>query len=308
VSATAPRGILVVDKEAGPTSHDVVSRARKALGTRAVGHAGTLDPMATGVLVLGVGEGTKLLGHLGGDDKVYETELRLGVATVSLDADGEITGTAPVPGDLDVARVAEVARRFVGTIAQRAPAVSAIKVGGKALHARVRAGEDVEAPVREVVCRAIDVTRVADGVVTFRVECGKGFYVRSLGRDLAEALGTVGHLTALRRMRSGAFDVARALPYGRLVAAAKGDEAARADVRAALRTLEDAWTGKPRAVLDAAGVEDARHGRRIAVERVVGPTPPTGTCAGAFDGAGVLIALVDIAADGIRVARGIVTP
>ncbi|MBW2404697.1 MAG: tRNA pseudouridine(55) synthase TruB, partial [Deltaproteobacteria bacterium] len=142
-------GLLIVDKPAGCTSHDVVRRVRKALGQRSVGHAGTLDPLATGVLVVAVGEGTKLVSHLQSDDKRYEVTIALGAETDSLDADGEVTETAKVP-PLDSAMVERALLPFIGRHRQEAPKLSAIKLGGTPLHRRVRRGEDVEAPVREV--------------------------------------------------------------------------------------------------------------------------------------------------------------
>ena len=150
-------GLLVVDKPIGPTSHDVVQWARRVLGTSQVGHTGTLDPMASGVLVLGVGQGTKLMPHLGAEDKRYEATLRLGRGTRTLDAEGEVLERVRVPEGLTPERVREVAAAFVGTLSQQAPDVSAIKVGGRALHERVRAGETVDAPFRDVVCHALEV-------------------------------------------------------------------------------------------------------------------------------------------------------
>ncbi|MGB9339614.1 MAG: tRNA pseudouridine(55) synthase TruB, partial [Polyangiales bacterium] len=142
-------GVLIVDKPAGCTSHDVVQRVRKAIGQRSVGHAGTLDPLATGVLVVALGEGTKLVSHLQRDDKRYEVSIALGAETDSLDADGEIVRTAEVPA-LDRETVEKALATFIGRHPQEAPKLSAIKVGGTPLHRRMRRGEEVEAPVREV--------------------------------------------------------------------------------------------------------------------------------------------------------------
>jgi tRNA pseudouridine55 synthase len=221
-------GLLVVDKPIGPTSHDVVQWARRVLGTSQVGHTGTLDPMASGVLVLGVGQGTKLMPHLGAEDKRYEATLRLGRGTRTLDAEGEVLERVRVPEGLTLERVREVAATFVGTLSQQAPDVSAIKVGGRALHERVRAGETVDAPFRDVVCHALEVHALSrsddpEGAldVTLALHTGKGYYVRSLGRDLALALGTVGHLVQLRRTRNGAFDVEGALDGALLAGCAR---------------------------------------------------------------------------------------
>ncbi len=289
-----PRGILVVDKPRGPTSHDVVAMVRRALNTSAVGHAGTLDPMATGVLVIAVGEGTKLVRFLTSADKGYEAELTLGVSTHTLDAEGDVDGTADVPA-LSLEAVQKVAASMVGPMQQRAPKVSAIKVDGKALHARVRAGEDVVAPLRDVTLREIRVQSVDGTVVTFSLSSSKGFYVRSLGRDLAERLGTLGHLSALRRTRSGTFDLLGALP---------GDRLKDADaVRAALRPLEVSH-GLPTVRLTAEGVVDARHGRRIEPGKVDAMPEDLGPRA-FLDPDGALIAIGRREEDLLRVVRGI---
>src|SRR5262245_5092343 len=184
------RGVLIVDKAEGPTSHDVVRLARRVFGTRAVGHAGTLDPMASGVLVLGIGEGTKLLAHLGADDKRYAARVTLGAETDTLDALGQVTARAPVPAGLDLAQVRTAAQGFLGTITQRAPEYSALKQGGEPLYARVRRGEAVTAPEREVMVHALAIESVGADSIQLTLHCGKGFYVRSLARDLARALGT----------------------------------------------------------------------------------------------------------------------
>lgn len=260
-SSTSTNGVLVVDKPAGVTSHDIVGWARRALGTRAVGHAGTLDPMATGVLVLGIGEGTKLTSYLMGQDKQYDTTLALGVETDTLDADGVIVAEAPVQ-TLDVATVERAIRAFVGTYGQVAPRVSAIKQGGVPLHARVRRGEEVSAPEREVRCEGIDVLGIREGEIDLRVRCGKGFYVRSLGRDLARALGTCGHLRSLRRTRSGIFDVREALS-GETLRRARQDESERAEVCAAVHPLVTSIESLSTIEIDSAGVRELRCGRPI---------------------------------------------
>jgi len=304
---TAPvHGVLVVDKPAGRTSHDVVARARRALGTRSVGHAGTLDPMATGVLVLAVGEGTKLVQYLTAQDKEYEAALRLGVATDSLDADGEVTETRALPEDLSLEKLRDAARRFLGEHDQRAPVVSAIKVKGRALHRRVRAGEKVEAPVRRVVLHAIEVHRFAPPDAELRVLCGKGFYVRALARDLAEAVGTVGHLTRLRRTRSGASTLDDAVAWETLEAAAGGDATAADGLRRAVVGLRQAWGGAPVAELTDAGAEHARHGRPAPLEELSAPPgdlDPATTVALLHGGR--LLALARPEGDRLRIARGI---
>ncbi|WP_309114409.1 tRNA pseudouridine(55) synthase TruB [Saccharothrix sp.] len=214
-SAVQP-GLVVVDKPEGMTSHDVVAKVRRILGTRKVGHAGTLDPMATGVLVLGVERATKLLGHLALDSKAYLSTIRLGAATTTDDAEGEVLSTSDasaVPEDAIRAGVA----KLTGPIQQVPSAVSAVKIDGKRAYARVRAGEAVEIPARPVTVHRFDVLAIrreeSATELDVMVECSSGTYVRALARDLGADLGVGGHLAALRRTRVGPFDlrVARTL-------------------------------------------------------------------------------------------------
>lgn len=210
-------GVLVVDKPQGPTSHDVVGRVRKALRTREVGHAGTLDPMATGVLVLGVNRATRMLGHLMLAEKSYDATIRLGVSTTTDDAEGEVVTTTPV-GDLSEAEVRAGLAAFVGEIDQVPSAVSAIKVGGKRAYQRVRDGEQVELSARRVSIHEIvvhEIAHVGEALdVRVSVRCSSGTYIRAIARDLGAALGVGGHLTTLRRTAVGVFDLtdARTLP------------------------------------------------------------------------------------------------
>ena len=220
-----PDGILVVDKPAGWTSHDVVARARRLCATRKVGHAGTLDPMATGVLVLGVGRATRLLTFLVGCDKDYTATVRLGQNTLTDDAEGEVTASRGA-GELDRDAVATAAADLTGDLDQVPSAVSAIKVKGQRAYARVRAGEDVVLPARRVTVSRfavaalrpadVDGTRVVD--VDVEVTVSSGTYVRALARDLGAALGSGGHLTALRRTRVGGFRLEDAHPLADLEA------------------------------------------------------------------------------------------
>lgn len=211
-----PQGIALVDKPAGWTSHDVVAKARGLLGTRKVGHAGTLDPSATGLLVLGVGRATKLLTFLSGSDKTYTGEAVLGVATSTLDADGETTGTWPMAG-VTLAQVREATAELTGVIQQVPPMVSAKKVGGKRLHELARAGIEIERAAVEV---RVDRFAIGDacepGVFPVEVTCSSGTYVRSLVADLGTALGGGAHLRNLRRHAVGPFDVAEAVSLDRL--------------------------------------------------------------------------------------------
>jgi tRNA pseudouridine55 synthase len=212
-------GLVVVDKPAGLTSHDVVARVRRLAGTRRVGHAGTLDPMATGVLLVGVGRATRLLGHLALHDKDYLATMRLGVTTSTDDAQGEPLTHTPAD-QLAAEDVVAAMKAFTGEIEQRPPAVSAIKVDGVRAYTRARAGEDVVLALRRVTVSRFEATEFRPdaelGVLDVDVEvtCSSGTYIRALARDVGAALGVGGHLAALRRTRVGAFDLsaARTLP------------------------------------------------------------------------------------------------
>ncbi|MFG1612763.1 tRNA pseudouridine(55) synthase TruB [Nonomuraea wenchangensis] len=231
----AESGLIIVDKPGEWTSHDVVARMRRLAGTRRVGHAGTLDPMATGVLVVGVEKATRLLGHLTLTEKVYEATIRLGVTTNTDDAEGEITATASASG-VAAEEIRKGVEALTGAIMQVPPQVSAIKVNGQRAYKMARAGEEVELAARPVTVRAFDVldVRAHDDVVDVDavVTCSSGTYIRSLARDLGAALGVGGHLTRLRRTRVGPYDLSLArtidelaercviLPIGEAVAAA----------------------------------------------------------------------------------------
>ena len=253
---TAPDGILLVDKPQGISSHRVVSIARRRLGLKKVGHAGTLDPMATGLLLLGIGPSTRLLTHLVGLDKTYTATIRLGVSTDSDDADGTPTaavgvGTADVSDD--AVETAVAAQR--GVIDQVPSTVSAIKVDGRRAYDLVRAGEEVELKARRVTVSRFDVrdTRREGDTVALDVvvDCTSGTYIRALARDLGRALGVGGHLTALRRTRIGAFDVDTAASVDDLAEAALISPAVAADqVVGSLSVSADE-------------ARDLRHGKRI---------------------------------------------
>ncbi len=261
---TAPDSLVVVDKPSGMTSHDVVARVRRLAGTRKVGHAGTLDPMATGVLLVGVERTTRLLGHLALTDKAYAATVRLGVSTVTDDAEGDVVSAYDASGvDLVAVEAALVALR--GDILQRPSAVSAIKVDGVRSYKRVREGEDVELPARPVTVSRFDLldARYGDGVLDLdvEVECSTGTYVRALARDLGAALGVGGHLTALRRTRVGAFGLDRARTLEQL--AESFDAVPLADVvRDSFGVVE----------VEADEVDPVLHGGRVA-SSYAGPTP-----------------------------------
>src|SRR3954452_14505068 len=207
-------GLLLVDKAGGMTSHDVVARARRVLSVRKVGHAGTLDPMATGLLVLGVGAATRLLGYVGGHDKTYDATIRLGQSTVTDDREGEMLSTSSTAHlDDDVVRAALAAQ--TGPLQQVPSSVSAVKVEGRRSYDRVRAGEAVELAARSVTVHRLEVHRIQRPApdlvdVDVTVTCTAGTYIRAIARDAGAALGVGGHLTALRRTVSGPFAVAHA--------------------------------------------------------------------------------------------------
>jgi tRNA pseudouridine55 synthase len=211
-------GLIVVDKPAGMTSHDVVARIRRLAGTRRVGHGGTLDPMATGVLIIGVNKATRLLTYVIGSEKSYAATIRLGQSTITDDAEGEVTATASVT-DVDDAAIHAGLAVQRGEIDQVPSAVSAIKINGERAYKRVRAGEDFELPARRVTVSVLDVldirrTVVADDRevidVDVEVTCSSGTYIRAIARDLGTALGVGGHLTALRRTAVGGMTLAEA--------------------------------------------------------------------------------------------------
>ncbi|SPT64499.1 MULTISPECIES: tRNA pseudouridine(55) synthase TruB [Actinomadura] len=212
-------GLVIVDKPAGWTSHDVVGKMRRLAKTRRVGHAGTLDPMATGVLVLGVGKATRLLGHLALTEKCYDATIRLGESTNTDDAEGETTATASAAEVTDEALRAGVAA-LTGPIRQIPPQVSAIKVNGQRAYKMARKGEEVELAARPVTVHAftvLDVRRHGDLIdVDASIACSSGTYIRSLARDLGASLGCGGHLTALRRTRVGPYDLSTARTLERL--------------------------------------------------------------------------------------------
>ncbi|HWM75753.1 MAG TPA: tRNA pseudouridine(55) synthase TruB [Nocardioides sp.] len=206
---TTGSGLVVVDKPGGITSHDVVARVRRLAGTRKVGHAGTLDPMATGVLVLGVNRATRLLGHLMLTQKLYDATIRLGATTTTDDAEGEVLATAGTD-DLDEAAIRRVLAGFVGQIDQVPAAVSAVKVDGKRAYQRVREGEQVELKPRRVTIHELTVLEIARPDVRISVRCSSGTYIRAIARDAGAALGVGGHLTALRRTAVGEFGIDQA--------------------------------------------------------------------------------------------------
>ncbi|MFD4249968.1 tRNA pseudouridine(55) synthase TruB [Amycolatopsis thermoflava] len=287
-----PPGLLVVDKPPGMTSHDVVARVRRIMGTRKVGHAGTLDPMATGVLVLGVERATKLLGHLALDRKTYLATLALGVSTTTDDAEGEHLSTADPDALAAVTdeAIASGIAALTGEIQQVPSAVSAVKIAGKRAYARVRAGEEVALKPRPVTVYRFDLLatrRVADRIeLDAVVECSSGTYVRALARDLGEALGVGGHLAALRRTTVGPFGIAAARTLEQL------EEKPELSF-----DLDDAVAAAfPRYEVDAATARAVRYGQQVRASGIEGTY-------GVFDPDGHALAL---AVDAGGVARSVV--
>lgn len=297
---SAPNGILLVDKPQGLTSHDVVARVRRAANTRKVGHAGTLDPMATGLLIVGLGTATRLLTHVVGTDKVYEATIRLGEATVTDDAEGEVTARADAAAveAISAEAVAAGIRSLTGPILQVPSSVSAIKVDGKRSYARARAGETVELAARPVTIHSFELvdTRRMPGLIDLDVvvSCSSGTYIRALARDLGARLRVGGHLTALRRTAVGPFSVSDATPLEALVSGA-------APVGGVLTAPADAATRLvPRLDLDPQQALDLGHGKKLQVEATDG----RGLRA-AIAPDGRLVALVTVSATGVvRVETG----
>ena len=280
---TAPEGLLVVDKPGGWTSHDVVARVRRLAGTRKVGHAGTLDPMATGVLVLGLGRATRLLGHLALTEKEYLATVRLGETTVTDDSDGAVLATAD-PSGIGDAVLAEAMARLTGTLLQVPSSVSAVKVDGVRSYARVRAGEEVALAAREVVVSRFALLRREGADLDVAVTCTSGTYVRALARDLGADLGVGAHLRALRRERVGPFVSAEAASLDGL------------EPGSAVLPL-DAAVGRsfPRRDLTDQEAVELSHGRRITATGLDGPV-------GAFAPDGCCVALVRDEGDSARPA------
>ncbi len=286
---------MIVDKPSGWTSHDVVGRVRRLAETRKVGHAGTLDPMATGVLVIGVGRATRLLGHLQLADKEYVATVRLGQSTITDDAEGDVVISTPA-GHLDAEAITAAMAPLTGSIEQVPSSVSAIKVEGQRSYARVRAGEDVDLPARPVTVEAFELgeVRPSDDVVDadVRVVCSSGTYVRALARDLGEALGVGGHLTMLRRTRVGSFDLASAHTLDELEADFVVTDLNRA-ARSSFPTLD----------LDDAQAGDVRFGRPLA-GLALGSDRPVAL----FDPDGHFLALYEQRADDARAVAVFVGP
>lgn len=306
--APGPCGVLVVDKPRGPTSHDVVATVRRKLRERRIGHAGTLDPMATGVLVVLVGEATKLEPFLGAQTKSYEARVTFGHATDTLDAEGRETERATLPEAL-IAAIARSETTWLEAAleverqrsAQVPPAHSAVHVDGVRSYARARAGEVVALPPRPVSVAELAVTAVGLedelAYADMTLVVSKGYYVRSFARDLGASLGLPAHLSALRRTASGPFTLATAAPL----------DAPPEVLRASLLGLtRAAGLALPRATLSEAGVLRGRQGKRLTREDFTLPPPSEGPCAWLTE-AGALVAIGEADGDEHVVRRGFVS-
>lgn len=257
-------GVLVVDKPPGPTSHDIVERVRRALGERKVGHTGTLDPFATGVLPLCVGRATRLARFLGAGDKTYRATVRLGFATTTDDLTGEALSEPRRPV-LTRAELDAALSRLVGSFDQVPPAFSARRVGGRRMYELARRGESGPRAATPVTVHSIEVLEADADRVSLEIRCTAGTYVRALARDLGEVLGTGGHLTALRRTRSGPFGEESAVP---------GDDLARAAER--MIPLRALLVELPAVTVGARGRELVRHGRDLERDAVLDGFPERG--------------------------------
>ncbi len=277
-------GLIVIDKPVGPTSHDVVGRLRRLLGLRRVGHAGTLDPLASGVLLACAGGATRLIEYLVGLDKTYETTVRLGQATTTYDAEGEITAEKPV--SLTGALIEETLEAFRGPISQRVPPYSAVKRDGQPLHKLARRGVAVEPPQRDVIIYSLDLLAYEPPYLTLRVASSSGTYIRSLAHDLGEALGCGGHVAALRRTAVGPFTLADAVPLDALTAE---------NVAAHLRPPEAAVAHLPRLEVGESDAMRLSFGQRLPAPADV----PAGDV-GAFGPDGRFLGVVAVDGDVIQ--------
>jgi len=311
-ASAPPAGVLVVDKPTGISSHDAVARVRRLLGLRRVGHAGTLDPLASGVLVVMVGEATKLAPFLTIEDKRYEAVLCLGLATTTLDAEGEVTEACSLPEWLlaETTRTPQLAKALELERArqeQLPPRFSAIKVGGRTGYARARAGEQFELSPRQVRVDELELESVEfaeargakTALVRLNVSVGKGYYVRSLARDFGAALGVPAHLGALRRTQSGPFELAHAVSLA----------SSREQLLTAMIPLgRVARLALPATGLTDLGTEHVRKGQPVPPEHFESEPPRDGPSAW-FDGMGELVAVGELRSDGYgRVVRGFSRP
>ena len=262
-------GVLVVDKPAGPTSHDVVARVRRTIGITRIGHTGTLDPLATGVLPLVVGRATRLAQFLTADEKEYIAGIRLGRATPTYDAEDRVIldddgcpimlRPGPPPPDVSEAALQEVLPEFIGRYWQVPPPYSAKKIGGTPAYVLARLRKDVEIKPVQIEVHALEVIDYRDGLVRVRVVCSAGFYVRSLAHDIGQRLGCGAHLESLRRTRAGEFSIGQAVPLEAI-------EQEGPDALGRLVPLTDLLIGLPHVVVNERGARRAAHGNALTAE------------------------------------------
>jgi tRNA pseudouridine55 synthase len=289
-------GVLVIDKPAGPTSHDVVAAVRRALGLKRVGHTGTLDPLATGVLPLVLGRATRLASFISGADKEYVARVRFGIATDTYDAEGRAAGGDPrlVPAHADAIRA--VLPRFTGRLLQQPPPFSAKKIAGTPAYELARRNAPVAIKPVEVHVRDLELQQYSDGAADLRLVCSSGFYVRSFAHELGALVGCGAHLEALRRTRAGAFGVDHAHPLGDVIG---GGRAAAARVLPMERLLTDI----PAAVLNDNGLRRASHGNTLTLGdfelQGAAALPAPGSRLRLIDGAGRLIGIAEATPGGL---------
>jgi tRNA pseudouridine55 synthase len=315
MSAAVPRcevidGVLAVNKEAGWTSHDIVAKVRQFLGGAKVGHAGTLDPAATGVLPLLIGKGTRIAEYLVEWDKEYVAQLRLGQTTDTLDATGTILVTQPTD-QLMPDQIREAVGRFKGEIQQIPPMYSAVKIGGVPLYRSARAGKTIAREARTVVIHELDVLEIAGDDLTLRVVCSKGTYIRTLAADIGHALGVGGHLRALKRTRVGPLTLDRALTIDEMIDHHKSLHSVSSDIW----SLDAVLQNLPAVVIESRAVDGVCHGAPVSWSNVVSTTNGRGQHATRqplriHDASGRLLAvgrLSDGSADRIAIEKVFVT-
>lgn len=254
---SAVSGLLVVDKPGGCTSHDVVNRLRRVFGTKKVGHAGTLDPAATGILIVGIEKATRLLAFLQGTAKEYRATVQFGMTTTTQDAEGDVVAESPC--DLSLEQIRQAAEAFVGEISQLPPMMSAVKIGGEALYKAARRGEEVEREARTVRIYALDIEgfdQQNQSAIVY-VKCSSGTYIRTLAADLGDALGCGAHLWGLRRLSVGSFAESEAVPLTDLEAMSRRQAEAR------VLPMHEAMRDFPRRTVEGTELDDVSHGREL---------------------------------------------
>jgi tRNA pseudouridine55 synthase len=285
-------GVLVVDKPAGPTSHDAVAQVRRALGLRRVGHTGTLDPLAAGVLPLVVGRATRLAQFLSGDEKEYLAMVRFGLATPTYDSEGVEPGTACAPAGFDAAALTSILDEFRGTYWQTPPPYSAKKVGGTPAYRLARAAKAVELKAVKVTVRRLELEACGEDTARLRLVCSSGFYVRSLAHSLGERLGCGAHLHALRRIRAGDFSEHQAVPLAQI----------EREGAAALRHLvpmSSLLPMLPPVVVNERGARRAAHGNALVASDLAAPPVPAAARVRVVDVDGTLLGIAEPSPEGV---------